>query len=318
MTDTKARKLTVVRTSPDALRLCEGELVHIGVDVHKATYHVAVYSGSRGVLATWVQPARPELLSARLAPITGQIAGIVYEAGPTGFGLARRLNAAGLPAQVIATSKILAPVGPEAKCDRLDCRRLALLAAKGLLHPVRIPTEQEEADRQVLRLREQLVRKSRSIQQQVKAFLLQHAIAEPDGLAHWAGRAVEALRGLELLPELRFCLDVMLDELEHVGRQVKRVTSALEELSDAEPPPGGCRRDADGAGRGPHHCDELPSGAARAPAVRPRGPGGADGRAGPAGPPERGDPPRGRPAPVLEWPLADGPGGVGLEVGGPR
>jgi transposase len=92
----------------------------------------------------------------------------------------------------------------------------------------------EEADRQVLRLREQLVRKSRSIQQQVKAFLLQHGIAEPDGLGHWAERAVEALRGLELLPELRFCLDVMLDELEHVGRQVKRVTKRLEELSQAE------------------------------------------------------------------------------------
>ena len=126
------------------------------------------------------------------------------------------------------------PLCPEAKCDRLDCRRLALLASKGLLHPVRVPTEQEEADRQVLRLREQLVRKSRSIQQQIKAFLLQHGIAEPDGLAHWAERAVEALRRLEVLPELRFCLDVMLDELEHAHRQVKRVTKHLEELAQAE------------------------------------------------------------------------------------
>jgi transposase len=234
MTDTKARKLTVVRNSSDALRLDQDETVHVGVDVHKATYHVAVLSGSRGLLATWVQPARPELLIERLGPIKEQVAGVVYEAGPTGFSLARRLRAAGLPAQVIATSKVLAPVGPEAKCDRLDCRRLALLASKGLLHPVRIPTEPEEADRQVLRLREQLVRKSRSIQQQVKAFLLQHGIAEPDGLAHWAERAVEALRGLGLLPELRFCLDVMLDELEHVARQVKRVTKRLEELSHAE------------------------------------------------------------------------------------
>jgi transposase len=51
---------------------------------------------------------------------------------------------------VIAPSKLLTPVGPEAKSDRLDCRRLAQLSAKGLLHPVRVPTEQEEADRQVL------------------------------------------------------------------------------------------------------------------------------------------------------------------------
>src|SRR5512135_3822484 len=234
MTDNKTRRLSVVRTSPDTLRLGQGEQVHVGIDVHKATYHVAVYSGSRGLLTTWVQPARPEVLLERLRPIRGQVAQVVYEAGPTGFGLVRHLRAEGLPAQVIATSKVLAPVGPEAKCDRLDCRRLALLASKGMLHPVRVPTETEEADRQVLRLREQLIRKSRSIQQQIKALLLQHGVAEPDGLAHWAERAVEALRGLELRPELRFCLDVMLDELEHVGRQVRRVTRRLEELSQAE------------------------------------------------------------------------------------
>ena len=63
--------------------------------------------------ASWVQPARPELLLERLATLKGQIADIVYEAGPTGFSLARKLLAEGLPAQVIATSKVLAPVGQD-------------------------------------------------------------------------------------------------------------------------------------------------------------------------------------------------------------
>src|SRR5512135_309656 len=234
MTGNKARRLSVVRTSPDTFRLGEGESAYVGVDVHKATYHVAVCSTQRGLISSWVQPASPEALIERLRPIRGQVAQVVYEAGPTGFQLVRSLRAAGFTAQVIATSKVPTPACPEAKCDRLDCRRLALLASKGMLHPVRVPTEQEEADRQVLRLREQLIRKCRSIQQQIKAFLLQHGIAEPDGLGHWAERAVEALRGLELRPELRFCLDVMLDELEHVGRQVRRVTRRLEELSQAE------------------------------------------------------------------------------------
>ena len=233
MTSDKARKLTVVRKSSE-IRLDDGESAVVGVDVHKATYHVAVCSARRGVISTWVQPADPTALSERLRPIRGQVVEVVYEAGPTGFTLARRLRAEGLNAQVIATSKVPTPACPEAKCDRLDCRRLALLASKGMLHPVRVPTPQEEADRQVLRLREQLIRKCRSIQQQIKAFLLQHGIGEPDGLAHWAERAVEALRRLELLPELRFCLDVMLDELGHAQGQVKRVTKRLEDLSRAE------------------------------------------------------------------------------------
>jgi transposase len=136
--------------------------------------------------------------------------------------------------QVIAPSRLLAPVGAEAKSDRLDCRKLAMHSAKGLLQPVRVPTAQEEADRQVLRLREQLVRKARTAQQQIKSFLLQHGLAEPNGLKYWTKPAVEALRRLELLPELRFALDVMLDELEHAKGQVKRVTDRLAELAGAE------------------------------------------------------------------------------------
>ena len=232
MTPTK-KTLRVVRQASSALQLDEGETAHVGVDVHKTTYHVALHSTTRGVVTTWVQPARPQALIDRLMPIGKRIAQVVYEAGPTGFGLARRLGAANLPVQVIAPSHLLAPVGAEAKSDRLDCRKLAMHSAKGLLRPVRVPTEQEEADRQVLRLREQMVRKARTTQQQIKSFLLQHGVAEPAGLAHWTKQAVEALRGLALLPELRFALDVLLDELDHVKQQVKRVTDRLGELAEA-------------------------------------------------------------------------------------
>ena len=234
MSNTKTRKLTVVRKPNEPIRLEEGEAVHVGVDVHKASYSVALYSDRRGLIATWVQPARPEVLLERLGPLREGIAQVVYEAGPTGFGLARRLRAEGYKAQVIAPSELLAPVGPEAKSDRLDCRRLAQLSAKGLLHPVRVPTEQEEADRQVLRLRELLVRKTHSVQSQIKSFLLQHGIAEPAGLGHWSKTAVAALRGLVLLPELRFCLDLLLDELAHAQEQVQCVTVRLKGLAESD------------------------------------------------------------------------------------
>ena len=234
MSNTNTRKLTLVRKPNEPIRLEEGEAVHVGVDVHKASSSVALFSDRRGLIATWVQPARVEVLLERLRPIGEGIARVVYEAGPTGYTLARRLRSEGYDAQVIAPSKLLAPVGPEAKSDRLDCRRLAQLSAKGLLHPVRVPTEQEEADRQVLRLRELLVRKTHAVQAQIKSFLLQHGLAEPAGLGHWSKKSVAALRGLALLPELRFCLDLLLDELAHAQEQVKRVTIRLKGLAEAD------------------------------------------------------------------------------------
>jgi transposase len=201
-----------LRISHDALRLGPGESVHVGVDI-KATFHAAVLSIKLGLLSARVQHARPEVLTERLRPICSRVAQAVNEAGPTGFLLVRRLRAAVIPSQVIAT-KMLTPVGREAKCDRLDCRQPSQPSSKGLLHPVRVPTEQE-ADRQVLLLREQLARKARSIRQQIKTFLLQHGFAEPPGLAHWAERAIESLRRREIRPELRYFLDVKLDELRH-------------------------------------------------------------------------------------------------------
>lgn len=91
-----------VRLKSDPLRLERGETVHVGVDVHKRAYHVAVLSDHRGYLATWVQPADPALLCDRLRPIRKQVAWVVYEAGPTGFTLALWLRKADLAADVIA------------------------------------------------------------------------------------------------------------------------------------------------------------------------------------------------------------------------
>jgi hypothetical protein len=132
MSITKARKLTLVRKPSEPPCLEPGEAVHVGVDVHKASYSVALFGDRRGLIATWVQPARPEVLLERLRPLREGVAQVVYAAGPTGFTLARRLRAEGLEARVIAPSKLLAPVGPEAKGDRLDCRRPGVPRASGV------------------------------------------------------------------------------------------------------------------------------------------------------------------------------------------
>jgi hypothetical protein len=50
MSNTKIRKLKIVRTSTQPLRLAEGEAIHVGVDVHKASYSVALYRLDRGSL----------------------------------------------------------------------------------------------------------------------------------------------------------------------------------------------------------------------------------------------------------------------------
>ena len=61
MSNTKPRKLILVRKPTEPLRLEQGEAVHVGVVVHKASYSVALFSDRRGLVITLVQHARAEV-----------------------------------------------------------------------------------------------------------------------------------------------------------------------------------------------------------------------------------------------------------------
>jgi len=211
-----------------------GEILHVGVDVHRKSYSVAVWSDQRGHVAHWTQPASPAGLIEKLTPIAGHIARVVYEAGPTGYTLVRALRSTGLAADVIATSMMLKSVSRDAKSDRIDCRRLAEHAAKGLLRFIRVPTEREEHDRQVLRLREQMIRKHRQIRQQIKSFLLIHGVPYASGLRIWTLQGLRTLRELELPATLRSCFDVLLDEEEHTRAQLSKINAQVRELTATE------------------------------------------------------------------------------------
>ena len=79
---------------------------------------------------------------------------VAYEAGPTGFALARALTAAGVRCEVVAPSKLERPPGDRVKTDRRDAERLARLLRIGELPGVRVPSQAEEAARELVRARE--------------------------------------------------------------------------------------------------------------------------------------------------------------------
>ena len=80
-----------------------------------------------------------------------------YEAGPTGFELARLLHRMQVRCEVVAPSLIPKAPGDKVKTDRRDCRRLARLHRAGELVAIRVPTVQEEAVRDLCRARANMV-----------------------------------------------------------------------------------------------------------------------------------------------------------------
>lgn len=211
------------------ISLTKDDKLYVGIDVHKKSYNLAFWLNDAPAI-DFVMPADNAKVCQILSKLRVSLKTIVYEAGPTGYSLARALQCEKLPIQVIAPAIIPRISAKHAKTDRTDCRKLAKFAAKGLLRKITIPTEQQEADRQLTRQREQLVPKIRRVKIQIKSFLLQHGIQQPHGLVCWSNESIEVLRKISLSAQLRYCLDCLIKELDFLKGQLKELEKTLKNL----------------------------------------------------------------------------------------
>ncbi len=97
-----------------------------------------------------------------------------YEAGPCGFELQRALQQQGIPCDVIAPALIPRRSGDRVKTDRRDAALLAVLYRAGALTTIHVPTEQEEAARDLLRCREDIRIDLLRARHRLSKFLLRH------------------------------------------------------------------------------------------------------------------------------------------------
>jgi transposase len=208
----------------------ESEIFWIGIDVHKRSYHLALLRAD-GRTATWVGPPEPDALVSLIRDLGIKVGAVAQESGPTGFGLARALMAAEIPAIVAAPSKIPREVRPGAKCDRLDCTKLAAYAAKGMLKTVAIPTPEEEARRALVRRRHMVVDGIRRCKQRIKGQLLFLGLPEPRELANWSQGAAGSLLALQMADESRFVLESHLRELDFLQKELREVKGRLQQMA---------------------------------------------------------------------------------------
>jgi len=202
----------------------------IGMDVHKRSYHIALLRAD-GKSLTLVSPASPQSVVKLINCLAIPVATVAYESGPTGFTLARELNAAGIPVMVVAPSRVPRAITVGAKTDRLDCLKLAAYAAKGLLHSIAIPSPEEEAHRSLIRRRHDVAASVRRCKQHIKSLLLFLGVEEPTELEHWAQGAEELLHALPMEASAKHTLESHLRELKFYRQELKDVDSQLHQLA---------------------------------------------------------------------------------------
>ena len=208
----------------------QSEPFWIGVDVHKRSYHLA-FRRADAKTFTVVTPACPEKfieLCGRLAIV---IAGVAYEAGPTGFSLARALETEGVAVIFATPSKVPRSIIPGAKTDRLDCLKLAQFAAQGLIRPIAIPTAHEEAHRALSRRRHQSVDSIRRCKQRIKGFLPYHGFKRNGVHSELACRLSGKDRRIALEVEGRLTIESHLRELNFLQDELSSVTHQLDQMN---------------------------------------------------------------------------------------
>jgi transposase len=151
------------------------DLKFVGLDVHKDSITSAVLEPGHEV-AVLDRFFHDEASLRRFVSSLGDPSAIraCYEAGPTGYELARYLQRAGISCEVIAPSLIPVAPGAKVKTDSRDARRLAHLYRAGELVSVHIPTPREEAVRDLARTRADLVIDRTRARHRLSKFLLRH------------------------------------------------------------------------------------------------------------------------------------------------
>ena len=172
-----------------------GEGTWVGLDVHARSVVAGVLDAETGELRSWRAPTVIAETVAWLQQYSAPVR-VGYEAGPTGYGLARACVAAGIACTVAAPSKIPRAPGDRVKTDRRDAERLARLLRLGELVAVRVPEPHEEAARDLVRAREDVRGDLMRARHRLSKLLLRHGLVYDSSA--WTGAHDAWLRRAEL------------------------------------------------------------------------------------------------------------------------
>lgn len=202
----------------------------IGLDVH-----------ARSVVACGLDGDTGEVFERRLTPDHGEILGwvqslpgpvaVAYEAGPTGFGLARSLLAAGIDCVVAASSKLIRPAGDRVKTDARDAAHLARLLHLGQIVAVTIPSIEQEAARDLVRAREDVRGDLMAARHRLSKLLLRQGIVYQGGNA-WTGEHERWLRRQRFdITALQLAYDTAFDTMLATVARRERLDAAIAEMA---------------------------------------------------------------------------------------
>ncbi len=155
-----------------------------------------------------------------------------YEAGCLGYSLYNQLTEAGVKCVILAPTTMLTQQGTRIKTDARDARMIAQCLSYGGYHAVYIPTQEDAAVKEYLRMRDDHKLALKKVKQQINAFCLRHGCYYEG--TKWTIAHLKWLQKLDLEGLYRETLEEYMATYEEQTAKIGRFDKRIEEIAAQE------------------------------------------------------------------------------------
>lgn len=178
-------------------------IIYIGMDVHTTNFTFCCYTADsdRGFATVQTKPDYHEVLKymERIQRQRGGDCKFVcgYEAGCLGYSLYHQLIRCGVDCIILAPTTMYSEKGKRIKTDPRDAENIARCLAFNLYSPVHVPTTEDDAVKEYIRMRDDVKANLKRTKQQIIAFCTRHGFSF-NGKSYWTQKHLNWLESLVL------------------------------------------------------------------------------------------------------------------------
>lgn len=212
-----------------------GQSIYVGMDVHNKTWKLCIRTEELELKRMTTEP-NPEILVRHLRKnYPGASYRCAYEAGYSGFWIQQKLESMGVDCVVVNPGDVPTTNKEKTyKTDPRDCRKIARGLVNDELNAIYVHSREELENRNLVRMRQLIVKKITRVKNQIKSLLAFYGISVngPDCKSSWTKKHKAYLKTIRLETEHgNYSLNVLIDELSYQEESLSKLEKEIKKLS---------------------------------------------------------------------------------------
>jgi transposase len=216
-------------------------IIYVGMDVHTTNFTLCCYDFQKDQIfaVTQMEPSYKSILKYLERIRENQPADCHflcgYEAGTLGYSLYNQLIWSDVDCVILAPTSLPKTIKKEVKTDKRDATKIAKCLAYNTYSQVYVPTEEDNAVREYIRMRNDAKDALKRVKQQIISFCTRHGKQFTEGRNYWTNKHFSWLKKLDFGNAiLQETFEEMLISYSQGCDKVERFEKRIEELAQRE------------------------------------------------------------------------------------